>query len=61
MNPIRKYNEGFALVASQVNNMAGGKAKPSDFILYGKEDDIVVSDDEFVTLLKMGGKVGKRR
>lgn len=61
LNPVRKYDAGAALIASQINNAHGGKAKPLDFMVYGKEpeQDIIVNPDEFMSLLaKVGPEKG---
>lgn len=34
LNPIRKYDQSGAIVASQINNAHGGKANPIDFMPY---------------------------
>lgn len=47
MNPVRFYDLPGAITASQINNAHGGKAKPIDFIQFGKDDEekeIEVSD-----------------
>lgn len=62
LNPVRKYDQPSALVAAQVNNAHGGKAKPKDFMPYGKEEEeeIEVSGDEFANaLILKGAKVGR--
>lgn len=65
LNPVRRYDQGHALVACMVNNAFGGKAKPLDFMPYGKEKpkEQIVDGDAFVNLLESskGVKHGKRR
>lgn len=64
MNPIRMFDQSSAIVASQINNAHGGKAKPQDFIFYGKEESAEVDVDisEYIKAA-FGGKVkiGKRK
>lgn len=36
MNPVRRYDAPAALIASFILNVHGNKAKPSDFMPYGK-------------------------
>lgn len=52
-NPVRMYDQGNALVAAQINNAHGGKAKPIDFMPYGKkiEEDQIVDADTFMAML----------
>lgn len=64
LNPIRMFDQGAAILAAQVNNAIGGKAKPEDFIFYGKTDkDEVTADTSLDAFVKsLGGvKIGKRR
>jgi len=61
LNPVRKYDSGAAVIASQINNVYGGKARPIDFMPYGHEDvdesgDTVVNTDDFINMLKMTGR-----
>lgn len=53
-NPVRMFDQGSAIIASQVNNAHGGKAKPIDFMPYSKEQeeqDVIVDHDTFISLL----------
>lgn len=62
MNPVRKYDAGHALVASQINRGNGGKATAKDFMPYGKkEDDEVIDGTLFVDKLSQhkGVKIGR--
>lgn len=63
LNPVRMYDRGFAIVASQVNRSVGGKAVPNDFISYGKdvEPDIEVDEEGFIAAIGSRAKVGRRR
>lgn len=62
MNPVRKYDQGGALVASQINRAHGGKARPLDFMPYGKDKDEPLSINEFIAATFGNGvKIGKRR
>ncbi len=62
LNPVRKYDEGLAIVASQINRAFGGKATPLDFMPYGKEEQVIdLNEDEFISKLGKGAKIGKRR
>lgn len=58
MSPVRMYDLGPAIIAAQVNNAHGGKAKPSDFMPYAekKDEDILVDTEQFVQLLQRTGK-----
>lgn len=58
MNPVRKYDQGHSLVASQINRAHGGQAKPIDFIMYGKEAEkqIEVDDNLFIEALINTGR-----
>lgn len=54
LNPIRKYDQGNAIVAAAINNAHGGKASAKDFMPYltkDKESDIVVDADTFMEML----------
>lgn len=60
LNPIRKYDQAGAVVASQINNAYGGKAKVSDFLFYlKKEEDENASVEEFIKALGKGVKIGR--
>lgn len=61
LDPVRKYDKGFALVAALINNSHGGKAKPKDFLPYGKEpeQDVEIGSEEFTQILLLGGKRGR--
>jgi len=56
MNPVRKYDAGPALISSLINQSNGGKAKPKDFMPYGREvdeyGDDIVDADKFIQMLK---------
>lgn len=56
MSPQRMYDSGSALVASQVNNAFGGKARPLDFMPYHKEPEIDLTDDSTLELLAKTGQ-----
>lgn len=63
-NPVRKYDAGAAVIAATINNVYGGKAKPLDFMPYGRddaeEDDIVTPDEFMILLAKVNPKRGLR-
>lgn len=62
MNPVRMFDRGHALVASQVNNAFGGKAVPDDFCPYGKKkEDDIIDNMSFVDRLSQhkGVKIGR--
>lgn len=68
MTPVRMYDFGAAMVAAQINNAHGGKAKPKDFMPYFRQEeteDVVVDEKQFLSLLMTTGKAkvrnGKRR
>lgn len=71
LSPIRKYDQGAAIIASHVNNIAGGKATPWDFIFYGKDKETLELVDDakrqesdlqaFIKTLGGGLKIGKRK
>lgn len=64
MDPVRMFDKGFALVASMISQANGGKAKPIDFMPYGRDnpsEDTFVDPDEFVNLLKMTGRTRERK
>lgn len=67
LNPVRKYDLGFAVLNAQLNNMFGGKAKWKDFIFWGKDDKQDDEEPKELTLQHVisafGGKVkfGRRR
>lgn len=62
INPIRMYDRGPAIVATQINNAYRGKAKVEDFIAFGKEETPEVDISEYIQAA-FGGKVkiGKRK
>lgn len=52
INPIRMYDQAGAIVATQINNAHGGKAKPINFMPYAKEEeDHIVDGDAFIAML----------
>ena len=68
LSPTRKYDLGAALVASHINNIYGGKAKPEDFIFYGKQDKEADPERDqqsdlqaFIKTFGGGLKIGKRK
>lgn len=63
LNPVRKYDAGAAIIAAQINNAHGGRAKPLDFMPYGREEEQaqVVDTDQFINLLKMTGRAEVKR
>lgn len=68
LSPVRKYDQGAAIIAAHVNNIAGGKAAPADFIFYGKAPKEEVPEDQHKSDLgafikSLGGrvKIGKRQ
>lgn len=61
LNPVRRYDHGAALVASQINNAHGGKARPVDFMPYGKEDEPLSINEFIAATFGNGVKIGKRR
>jgi hypothetical protein len=61
MNPIRKYDIPSAIVASQVNNAHGGKAKPLDFVQYGKDEESQEISTEQMIEKVFGGAVKRGR
>lgn len=56
LNPVRMYDQGSALVSSQINNSHGGKAKPNDFIFYGKEPEPEMDTATMIDVLINSGK-----
>lgn len=58
MNPVRRYDTGPAIIASMISRVNGGKAKPIDFMAYGK-DFIEAGEDEFIAALGQGVKLGR--
>lgn len=63
LSPVRMYDRGFAIVASQINNAFNGKAKPEDFLPYGKNEEKTEVDISEYIKSAFGGKVkiGKRK
>lgn len=63
MNPIRRYDVGPATVAALISQAHGGKAKPIDFIHYGKEPepDVIVDAAGFIAALGGRVKYGRKR
>lgn len=63
LNPTRMYDQGAAIVAAQMNNAFGGKAKPVDFMPYDPKhkvsDDEEVGVEEFLSALGKGVKIGR--
>lgn len=62
LNPVRMYDHGAAIVAAQVNNGNRGKAKPRDFMPYGRDEEVaeVVTRIEDFAKFNHGVKLGKR-
>lgn len=58
LNPVRMYDQGAALIASQISNTNGMKTKPIDFMPYGKSEntDTEVDEDQFIAALMATGK-----
>lgn len=63
LSPVRLYDRGAAIIASTINNAHGGKAKPEDYIPYGKDEVEEFNPDiEIQKLISGGGvKIGKRK
>lgn len=61
MNPVRMFDQPGAIVASQINNAFGGKAKPQDFLVYlkQKEEQEVDEVSQFMKFLNNGVKIGR--
>jgi hypothetical protein len=61
LSPVRKYDQGAALVCSQINRSNGGKAVPKDFMPYGKdpESDRELTEQDFMALVGKGAKIGR--
>lgn len=56
------YDRPAALIASMINNAHGGKAKPQDFLPFGREleEEQEIDGDGFINLLKAtGAKIGR--
>lgn len=53
LNPVRKHDQGAALIATIVANVNGGKAKQEDFMPYGKPEvqESEVSNEAFEAML----------
>lgn len=64
LSPIRMYDRGAAIISATINNAHGGKAKPEDYIPYGKDtsEDIEVDISQYIQAV-FGGKVkiGRRK
>ena len=56
LNPVRMYDQGAALISSQINNAHGGKAKATDFMPYGKEPEPDFDEDGLVAALMSTGR-----
>lgn len=63
LNPIRRFDAGFALVCSVLANVNGIKKDPKDFIFYGKEPEpeIEVDSSKFLELLMATGRAKRAR
>lgn len=61
LSPVRMYDRSAAIIAATINNAHGGKAKPEDYIPYGK--DVEEVDISQYIQSAFGGKVriGKRK
>ena len=63
VNPVRMYDQGAAIVATQINRAHGGKANPIDFMPYSKpqDDENTVDAEQFFGLLGTlkGAKYGR--
>ncbi len=61
MNPVRKYDAGAALISSMISRSHGGKAKPLDFMPWGKPEPVELSGEQFVEQLASvkGVRVGR--
>lgn len=61
LNPVRMFDSGAAIVASQVSNAFGGKTKPKDFMPYldTKEPEAEVDAEGFIAALGAGVKHGR--
>lgn len=60
MNPVRKYDAGHAITASMVSRAHGGKAKPEDFMPYGKTVK-GESLQDYMQAFGPGVKIGNRK
>ena len=71
LNPVRMYDRAGAMVATQINNAHGGKAKPQDFMLLNENHEVedFNPDNDVKLLIKSGAmiqsdrqvKIGKRK
>jgi hypothetical protein len=67
LSPIRKYDQGAAIIAAHMNNIHGGKATPEQFIFYGKEppdeekSQQALMQDFIKNVLGGRVKIGKRK
>lgn len=60
LNPVRKYDQPAAIVATQINRSHGGKANPIDYMPYAKPPEEVESTPEqFIAALGKGVKIGR--
>lgn len=50
------YDQIGAVIASQINNAHGGKAKPLDFMPYGRKPQEVADEESFITQLMATGR-----
>lgn len=60
LNPVRMYDAGPALIASIISQAHGGKARPKDFMPYGRSaeesDDTFVDTQTFIAALMNTGR-----
>lgn len=61
LDPVRKYDRGFSLLASLIVNSHGGKTVPNDFLPYGKEIEQEPDEAEFINQLMATGRARKAR
>lgn len=64
LNPVRMYDRAGAMVATQINNAHGGKAKPQDFIPFGNdvnEEQDFNPDNDVKLLIQSGAKIQSDR
>lgn len=61
LDPVRKYDRGFALLSSLLANAHGGKTVPNDFLPYGKDKIEEQDEDQFINQLMATGRARKAR
>lgn len=61
LGPVRRYDQPAAIIASVINNVHGGKAKPVDYMPYMPKPEVIddLNEEDFIAAISKGAKIGR--